>query len=408
MALSQTSVLKLYHTVIDDVIAGVRDSFLDEGVDEQVLQEMKQVWTNKLMASKAVELTIEPLEQQPPPIIANNTSKSKPNGTKSKKPSAQREHKNATNDSNAQAAAAAAAAAAATAANAESSSSAATASGAALDSSTKSNQATVVNTQQQINKSATSQPMQIAQSNAIHQKQPPALVPTQSALQQAAAAAAAAAQASSSATSMPAPPTPAAIIGLDPSKIVPIQITLPPLPNSSTPEPRVLEIQVPASALQENKLHSALTATPIIQSIMTLPPAVAASVLQQHINAVLASGSAPIIKTQVDGAADTSDEEGSDVSDDNIDNDDEDDNMQENDEEEEEGIGAEEEPLCSDDDVSDEENQNDLFDTDNVVVCQYDKITRSRNKWKFYLKDGIMNIGGKDYIFQKSNGDAEW
>lgn len=48
--------------------------------------------------------------------------------------------------------------------------------------------------------------------------------------------------------------------------------------------------------------------------------------------------------------------------------------LQENDEEEEDGIGAEEEPLCSDDDVSDEENQNDLFDTENVVVCQYDKV----------------------------------
>lgn len=34
----------------------------------------------------------------------------------------------------------------------------------------------------------------------------------------------------------------------------------------------------------------------------------------------------------------------------------------------------EEEPLCSDDDVSEEENQNELFDTDNVVVCQYDKV----------------------------------
>lgn len=106
-----------------------------------------------------------------------------------------------------------------------------------------------------------------------------------------------------------------------------IAIRLPPLPNSPTPEPRVLEIQVPASALQENKLHSALTATPIIQSIMTLPPAVAASVLQQHINAVLASGRTPIAK-QVDGTADTSDEDGSDVSDDNLDNEDEDDNMQ--------------------------------------------------------------------------------
>lgn len=50
--------------------------------------------------------------------------------------------------------------------------------------------------------------------------------------------------------------------------------------------------------------------------------------------------------------------------------------LQENDEEEEEGIGAEEEPLCSDDDVSDEENQNDLFDTENVVVCQYDKVIK--------------------------------
>lgn len=41
-------------------------------------------------------------------------------------------------------------------------------------------------------------------------------------------------------------------------------------------------------------------------------------------------------------------------------------------------------------------------------VWNRSQITRSRNKWKFYLKDGIMNIGGKDYIFQKSNGDAEW
>lgn len=36
------------------------------------------------------------------------------------------------------------------------------------------------------------------------------------------------------------------------------------------------------------------------------------------------------------------------------------------------------EPLNSDDDVSEEE-QADLFDTDNVVVCQYDKV-RMRGK----------------------------
>lgn len=71
--------------MIDDVIAGVRDPFLDEGVDEQVLQELKQVWTNKLMASKAVEMTPDPAEQSvPPPALANNPKTSNKSGSKSK------------------------------------------------------------------------------------------------------------------------------------------------------------------------------------------------------------------------------------------------------------------------------------------------------------------------------------
>lgn len=71
--------------MIDDVIAGVRDPFLDEGVDEQVLQELKQVWTNKLMASKAVEMTPDPAEQPvPPPALANNPKTSSKSGSKSK------------------------------------------------------------------------------------------------------------------------------------------------------------------------------------------------------------------------------------------------------------------------------------------------------------------------------------
>lgn len=52
----------------------MRDPFLDEGVDEQVLQELKQVWTNKLMASKAVEMAPESIDQPtPPPVLANST-----------------------------------------------------------------------------------------------------------------------------------------------------------------------------------------------------------------------------------------------------------------------------------------------------------------------------------------------
>lgn len=67
--------LKLYHTVIDDVIAGVRDPFLDDGVDEQVLQELKQVWTSKLMASRAVEIAPDISDSQAPPPVLSNSQK---------------------------------------------------------------------------------------------------------------------------------------------------------------------------------------------------------------------------------------------------------------------------------------------------------------------------------------------
>ncbi|XP_017693352.1 PREDICTED: TFIIA-alpha and beta-like factor isoform X3 [Lepidothrix coronata] len=68
---------------------------------------------------------------------------------------------------------------------------------------------------------------------------------------------------------------------------------------------------------------------------------------------------------------------------------------------------VEEDPLNSGDDVS-EQDIPDLFDTDNVIVCQYDKIHRTKNKWKFFLKDGVMSFEGKDHVFAKAIGDAEW
>lgn len=435
MALSQTSVLKLYNTVIDDVITGVRDAFLDEGVDEQVLQEMKQVWTAKLMASKAVESAPELQEQQPPAILANSTksvSHSKANGTKKSK---------------------AAAAAAAAAANQENQN------GTGKSSSTTGASAS------QIKSEAGGTQLETQNNQQVPQVQPPPLAQTQSTVQQPTQAAGA---------QPPAPPA-AVVAALDPNKMVAIQITLPAQPNVPNSQPRVLTIQVPASALQENQLQQVLTG-PIITSIMPLPPQIASSVLQQHVNSYLQNNAmnaiqihkqmdgaydipdselnqtvadqlleqqvintlahkklciaqdAPStscskmsyikvmrnrkrvaieIKHQVDGAVDTSDEEASDISDDNIGDDDDDDLDKEDDEDIDGEGGAEEEPLNSEDDVTDED-ASDLFDTDNVVVCQYDKITRSRNKWKFYLKDGIMNISGKDYVFQKSNGDAEW
>lgn len=100
------------------------------------------------------------------------------------------------------------------------------------------------------------------------------------------------------------------------------------------------------------------------------------------------------------GSSDDDDELGLDD-----DSDDEDsDGSDESSEDEGENLGDE---LGSDDDISDED-ASELFDTSNVVVCQYDRISKSRNKWKFNLKNGVMNLDGRDYTFLRATGEAVW
>ena len=54
-ASSENTVKKIYQTVIEEVITNIREAFLDEGYDEQLLQELKQMWEAKLNASRAVQ-----------------------------------------------------------------------------------------------------------------------------------------------------------------------------------------------------------------------------------------------------------------------------------------------------------------------------------------------------------------
>ncbi|KAL3985245.1 Transcription factor IIA alpha/beta subunit family protein [Acanthocheilonema viteae] len=68
----------------------------------------------------------------------------------------------------------------------------------------------------------------------------------------------------------------------------------------------------------------------------------------------------------------------------------------------------EEDPLNSGDDQSDDEDVERLFEAENLVMCQFEKVHRARSKWKFTLKDGIMHIRGKDHCFQRCSGEAEW
>lgn len=338
-SLCKTSVVRIYQEVIEDVISGVRELFIEDGVDEQVLQELRQAWETKLLASKAVQNETEDKVKKQEPIMPSNGF-AKP----------------------------------------------------------------IIPPSQQVPPQQT-QPHPVGQVQSIAE-----------------------------------------------TKMVPIQITLPPQPGTDGGQ-RVLTIQVPATALQGNQLQKVLTG-PVITATMGLPPAIASSLLQQHVNAAFSSQQQAVavinknvVQTdgthsdmeesvevepssscckinkkvsldrpkkksnrrelkpkQLDGSMDTSDEdeEGTDDDDDEDLDDEKDDEDQEIEDE-----GGEEEPLNSEDDVSDDD-PTDLFDTDNIVVCQYDKIIRNRNKWKFYLKDGIMNLNGLDYVFQKANGDAEW
>ncbi|XP_036781775.1 TFIIA-alpha and beta-like factor isoform X3 [Manis pentadactyla] len=46
---------KLYRSVIEDVIEGARYLFAEEGLEEQVLKDLKQLWETKVLQSKATE-----------------------------------------------------------------------------------------------------------------------------------------------------------------------------------------------------------------------------------------------------------------------------------------------------------------------------------------------------------------
>jgi len=38
----------------------------------------------------------------------------------------------------------------------------------------------------------------------------------------------------------------------------------------------------------------------------------------------------------------------------------------------------------------------------------YDKVQRVKNKWKCTLKDGVLLVNGKEYVFHKATGEYEW
>ncbi|XP_065113455.1 transcription initiation factor IIA subunit 1 isoform X1 [Paramisgurnus dabryanus] len=359
---NSNQVPKLYRSVMEDVISEVRELFLDEGVDEQVLMELKTLWENKLMQSKAVEgfHTDEQhalqASQQQAQQAQQTPQQSQPQQMLLPPQQAHQQqvivqepkhlqHMNTTGMS-----------AAATA-------------------------ATLALPQFITHQGQLLQVVRAANGTQyIIQPQQQMLLPQ------------VLPQMQTGGVQAPV-----------------IQQVLTPIQGGISQQTGVI-IQPQQIVLTGNKVQqntqvmqaAAMTAQPGQGAVQVqAQPQVQPAQQQQQQQQQQQASQQPPMMLQVDGAGDTS-----------SDDDEEEEEYDEDDDEDKEKDGAEdgqveEEPLNSGDDVSDEEDQ-ELFDTENVVVCQYDKIHRSKNKWKFHLKDGIMNLNGRDYVFSKAIGDAEW
>ncbi|TRY63119.1 hypothetical protein TCAL_04928 [Tigriopus californicus] len=186
------SAADLYHSVINDVIANVRDSFMDESVDENVLQELKQLWTTKLDQSKTIE---PPARSQESLLDAKMASASAAGGRGGPAPP------------------------------------------------------------------------------PVNQRMPAGMAGARGGAPGGAAG-------GGSVGSQQ-------LVITDPSRLVPVQITIPAQPNNPSSQPRALTVQVPAHALQQSSNTSALLQTVLTQAItqaLALPESHAAVFLQSQIN----------------------------------------------------------------------------------------------------------------------------
>ncbi|KAI1106174.1 transcription factor IIA, alpha/beta subunit [Jackrogersella minutella] len=71
---------------------------------------------------------------------------------------------------------------------------------------------------------------------------------------------------------------------------------------------------------------------------------------------------------------------------------------------------SDEDAINSDLDDPDDNLEEDDEDEDGgqIMLCMYDKVQRVKNKWKCVMKDGVLSVNGKDYVFHKATGEYEW
>ncbi|KAA3489642.1 transcription initiation factor IIA large subunit [Gossypium australe] len=73
------------------------------------------------------------------------------------------------------------------------------------------------------------------------------------------------------------------------------------------------------------------------------------------------------------------------------------------------GDDNDDEPLNEDDDDDDlDDVDQEELNTQHLVLAQFDKVTRTKSRWKCTLKDGIMHINNKDILFNKATGEFDF
>ncbi|KAM4528909.1 transcription initiation factor IIA subunit 1 isoform 1-T1 [Fundulus diaphanus] len=377
---NSNQVPKLYRGVIEDVINEVRELFLDEGVDEQVLLELKTLWESKLQQSKAVEgfhteeqaalqaaqqQQVHQVQQVPQPaqtqqVILPPPQQQAPQQQVIVQDPKILQHMSATGMS-----------------------AAATAATLALPTGVTPYQQLITNQGQilQVVRAPNGTQYIIQQSQqpiVLQQQMQPGgvqapviqqvLAPLQGGLSQQTG------------------------VIIQPQQIV--------LASGNKVQGNTQVVQAAAMVQQPGQAAMAAAAGAAqVQQVQQAQAAAAPQAPPQPQAQQQTQAQQPPMMLQVDGAGDTSSDEDEEEYDE--------DEEEEKDKDGGEDGQVEEEPLNSEDDVSEDEDQ-ELFDTENVVVCQYDKIHRSKTKWKFHLKDGIMNLNGRDFVFSKATGDAEW
>ncbi|XP_043694442.1 transcription initiation factor IIA subunit 1-like [Telopea speciosissima] len=72
------------------------------------------------------------------------------------------------------------------------------------------------------------------------------------------------------------------------------------------------------------------------------------------------------------------------------------------------------EPPLNEDDDDDDDELDDLGQGDeessinHLVLAQFEKVSRTKSRWKCILKDGIMRLNNKDILFSKANGEFDF